>query len=140
MAANILNLGCNILDFRMLASRRQPGPAPSRPGRTRARGSGPGRAAAAWPPPGILYISCIYLYIFGYILVHFLVEKQRLRHQKKNLNIAKYMQIYTKIYKIFGYILVYIFVYIFGIFSAWLRHRVLYGPRPDRSPARTSGD
>ena len=26
----------------------------------------------------------------------------------------------------FGYVL----VYIFGIFSAWLRHRVLYGPRP----------
>jgi hypothetical protein len=32
------------------------------------RASGPGRAAAAWPPPGILYIYnvyiCIYLYIF----------------------------------------------------------------------------
>ena len=33
------------------------------------------RPAAAWPPTGILYISCIsciYLYIFGYILVFFL--------------------------------------------------------------------
>ena len=36
--------------------------------------SGPGRAAAAWPPPSILYISCIsciYLYIFLYILIYF---------------------------------------------------------------------
>jgi len=45
-----------------------PGPAPRRPGRTGTRASGPGRAAAAWPPLGILYISlylvyiCIYLY------------------------------------------------------------------------------
>ena len=39
-------------------------------------GSGPGRAAAAWPPPGILYISCIScisLYIFGYIWIYFCI-------------------------------------------------------------------
>ena len=45
----------------------KPGGAPSRTGRTGARGSRPGRAAAAWPQPGILYISCICLYIFEYV-------------------------------------------------------------------------
>ena len=42
-------------------------PGPEAPGPARARASGPGRAAAAWRPPGILYISCIYCIYFVYI-------------------------------------------------------------------------
>ena len=41
------------------------------------RASGPGWAAAAWPPPGILYISCIYciyLHIFVYIWVYLILN------------------------------------------------------------------
>ena len=38
-----------------------------------AGGWGPGRAAAAWPPPGILYISCIPCnYIFVDICIYIL--------------------------------------------------------------------
>ena len=45
--------------YQAAARRRRPGPAPRRRSRSGPGASGPGRAAAAWPPPGILYMSCM---------------------------------------------------------------------------------
>ena len=56
--------------------------------------SGPGRAAAAWPPPGILYIfclSCIYLYIFVYILIYLVLHS----FGGSNLNLRTSKQVRT---------------------------------------------
>ena len=75
----------------------------------------------------------MFIYIFGSIWLYFGIFSGDITMRKKYQNIAKYIQIYTNIYKMCWYILVYIFVYIFGIFSAWLWHLALYGPRPYRN-------
>ena len=64
---NIFRYMQDIQDISTLAQPRAAGPGPARAAR------GPGRAAAAWPPPPILYISCIfciYLYICAYIFLY----------------------------------------------------------------------
>ena len=90
------------------------------------------QSAARRRPASSHFVYILYiLYIFDYIVVFFWCHN----HAEK---IPKYSQIYSNIYKYIQdslYILVYICVYIyiyffFVIFSAWLRHRALYGPRP----------
>ena len=65
---NIYTIYIHIYTRYVQNTRRRPG----RPGAL-----GPGRAAAAWPPPGILYISCIsciYLVYLVYKLIYFVIK------------------------------------------------------------------
>ena len=73
-APNIYKIYKEYTKHQAAARQRQPGPAPSRGPRSGPGGSGPGRAAAAWPPLGITVLVYIlyFLYIFGYT-VNFLI-------------------------------------------------------------------
>ena len=80
----IYNIYIYIYIYTRNTRRRLPGPAPSRPGRTGARDSGPGRAAAARYFAHMLYILfisvCIWIYLdilwyfLGDVTVYFLLE------------------------------------------------------------------